>query len=52
MTQMAPCMPMSPELHVILMVLSVVQTIALAYIGQRALRKNREDRKNGRSRHR
>lgn len=44
MIEMQPCMPQSIGLHAFLAVMQVLQAVALAYIAQRAVRKNREDR--------
>jgi len=42
--QMPPCQPTTAAMHVFIVIMNVVQTIVLAYIAQRAVRKNREDR--------
>lgn len=44
MIEMAPCQPTSMAMHAFMIVMNMVQTVVLAYIAQRAVRKNREDR--------
>lgn len=46
MDQLVQCQQTSPLVHMFIITMNVVQTLALAYIAQRAVRKNRED-KNG-----
>lgn len=46
MSEVGPCMQMSVGLHVFIVFMNVVQSVAIAYLAQRAARKNRED-KNG-----
>lgn len=45
MDHVVPCMQMSTELHVFLAVMNVLQSVVLAMLAQRAVRKNREDKR-------
>jgi hypothetical protein len=44
--QLSPCEHTSEGMRVFIIVMNVVQTLVLAYIAQRAVRKNREDQRN------
>jgi len=44
MIEMGPCQPPSMAMHAFIVVMNVVQTVALAFVAQRAARKNREDK--------
>jgi hypothetical protein len=46
MDQTMPCQTTTVGMHAFIIIMNVVQTIALAYIAQRAVRKNREDTKS------
>lgn len=46
MMQMSPCQPTTAGMHAFIIFMNVLQTIALAYVAQRAVRKNKEE-KNG-----
>jgi hypothetical protein len=49
--EMAPCQPTSSAMFAFNVVMNVIQTVALAYVAQRAVRKNREEAgSNGQSR--
>lgn len=41
--QMGPCGPTSVALHAFIVIVNALQAIGIAYIVQRAARKNRED---------
>lgn len=50
MIEFQPCQPTTMGMHAFIIVMNMVQTITLAYIAQRAVRKNREDKSsNGHS---
>lgn len=50
MDQLGPCGPSSQWLHAFIVVINAFQAIGVAYVVQRAARKNREERRtNGHS---
>jgi len=44
MESAGPCTPQSVFLHAFIVVINAVQAVGIAYLAQRAVRKNREDR--------
>lgn len=51
MMQLQPCQPTSMAMHAFIVMMNVIQTVALAYVAQRALRKNKEERNGNGHKH-